>query len=126
MLLDYTERVERLHLGKNPSKLIKGVANYVQKHLHEPISIKSLSEAVFMSRCHLATRFKKEMGTTLTDYILNAKIDKAKSLLRYTDKPLSSIGGYLGFSSHSHFSNVFRKITKESPKEYRNKHNKMV
>lgn len=126
MLLDYTERVERLHLGKNPSKLIKGVANYVQKHLHEPISIKSLSEVVFMSRCHLATRFKKEMGTTLTDYIPNAKIDKAKSLLRYTDKPLSSIVEYLGFSSHSHFSNVFRKITKESPKEYRNKHNKMV
>lgn len=126
MLLDYTERVERLHLGKNPSKLIKEVANYVQKHLYEPISIEALSHAVFMSRCHLATRFKEEMGMTLTDYILNGKIDEAKSLLRYTDKPLSTIGGYLGFSSQSHFSNVFRKITKESPKEYRNKHNKMA
>lgn len=124
MLLDYTERVEKLRLGKSPSKLTKEIANYVQKHIHEPIDIEELSQAVYMSRCHLATRFKKETGMTLTEYILKEKIDEAKCLLRYTDKPLSSIGGYLGFSSQSHFSNVFRKLTGESPKEYRNKHSK--
>lgn len=122
MLLDYTERVEKLRLGKNPSKLTKEVADYVQKHLHEAISIEALSKAVYMSRCHLATRFKEETGMTLTEYILKEKVDEAKSLLRYSDKSLSSIGGYLGFSSQSHFSSVFRKYVGQSPKEYRNKH----
>lgn len=124
MVLDYTERVERIRIGRTPVKLLTDIANYVQKHLSEPVDIEALSKAVFVSRTHLAVKFKKETGMTLTDFVLKEKVEEGKRLLRYTDKPISSIATHLGFSSQSHFTNVFRKYANSSPNEYRLKHNK--
>lgn len=122
MLLDYTERVERLRLGRSPSKLVTDIGNYVQHHLSEPVNIEALAKAMYMSRTYLAAKFKKETGISLTEFVLKEKTEEAKRLLRYTDKSLSAIGAYLGFSSQSHFANTFRKYTGESPKEYRLRH----
>ena len=124
MVLDYTERVERIRIGRTPVKLLTDIANYVQKHLSEPVDIEALSKAVFVSRTHLAVKFKKETGMTLTEFVLKEKVEEGKRLLRYTDKPISSIATHLGFSSQSHFTNVFRKYANSSPNEYRLKHNK--
>ena len=57
----------------------------------------------------------------LADYIRTEKIEEAKRLLRFTDKPLSAIGAFLGFSSQGHFIGVFRKATGITPGEYREK-----
>ncbi len=122
MVLDYTERVEKLHLGKAPSKLVNEVGNYVQHHLSEPVDVEALAKAMFMSRTYLSTKFRKEAGMTLTDFFLKEKTEEAKRLLRYTDKQLTSIATYLGFSSQSHFANTFKKYVGISPSEYRRKH----
>lgn len=124
MVFDYTEKVEKIRLGKTPTKLLTDIANYVQKHLSEPVDIDALSKAMFLSRTHLAVKFKKETGMTLTDFVLKEKIEEGKRLLRYTDKPISAIAAYLGFSSQSHFANAFKKYANSSPNEYRLKHNK--
>ncbi len=124
MVVDYTGRVEKLRLGKTPTKLLTDVANYVQKHLTEPVDIDALAKAMFVSRTHLAVKFKKETGMTLSEFVLKEKIEEGKRLLRYTDKPISAIAAYLGFSSQGHFANVFRKYVDSSPNEYRLKHNK--
>lgn len=123
MVLDYATRVEKIRIGKTPTKLLTNIANYVQKHLSEPVDINALAKAMFISRTHLAVKFKKETGMTLTDFILKEKVEEGKRLLRYTDKNISSIAIYLGFSSQSHFTNVFKKYTKCTPNEYRLKHN---
>lgn len=122
MVLDYTEQVEKLRNGKSPSKLVIDVSNYIQRHLSEPVDVEALAKSLFLSRTYLAAKFKKESGTTLTDFILKEKIEEAKRLLRYTDKHSIAIAAYLGFSSQSHFANVFRKYTGKSPKEYRKIH----
>ncbi len=123
MVFDYTEKVEKIRLGKTPTKLLTDIVNYVQKHLSEPVDIAALSKAMFISRTHLAVKFKKETGMTLTEFVLKEKIEEGKRLLRYTDKPISAIAVYLGFSSQSHFANVFKKYANSSPNEYRLKHN---
>ena len=51
--------------------------------------------------------------------ILKEKTEEAKRLLRYSDKPVTAIGSYLGFSSPSHFSRVFRSYVRITPSEYR-------
>lgn len=124
MVFDYTERVEKIRLGKTPTKLTTDIANYVQKHLTEPVDIDALSKAMFISRTHLAVKFKKETGMTLTDFVLKEKIEEGKRLLRYTDKSISAIAAHLGFSSQGHFANAFRKYANCPPNEYRLKHNK--
>lgn len=123
MVFDYTEKVEKIRLGKTPTKLLTDIVNYVQKHLSEPVDIAALSKAMFISRTHLAVKFKKETGMTLTEFVLKEKIEEGKRLLRYNDKPISAIAAYLGFSSQSHFANVFKKYANSSPNEYRLKHN---
>ena len=122
MVLEYTRRVERIRLGKKPSKLLMQVTNYVQHNLSKPIDVETLAKSMFISRTHLATKFKQETGMTLTDFILGEKIEEAKRLLRYSDKPLSLIADYLGFSSQSHFTKAFKKHTGTTPREYRDLH----
>lgn len=118
MILDYAQRVERLHLGKQPSKLTMDVANYIQHHMSETITTEKIAAALFLSRPYLSRRFREETGETLTDFILKEKTEEAKRLLLYSDKPLTAISSYLGFSSPSHFSRVFRKYTSLAPGEY--------
>ena len=122
MILDYTERVERLRLGKQPSRLTIDVANYIQHHMSEPVSAEKIAEALFLNRSYLSRKFKEQTGETLTDFILKEKTEEAKRLLRFSDKSLTAIGSYLGFSSASHFSRVFKAYIGCTPSEYREKH----
>ena len=122
MLLDYTERVERLRKGQAPSKLALDVANYVQHHISDAVSAEDIACALYISRPYLSKKFKEETGESLTNYIRKEKTEEAKRLLRYSDKSLTAIGSYLGFSSPSHFSRVFRTYAGSSPREYREKY----
>ena len=79
---------------------------------------------MFLSRTYLAMKFKKDTGMALTDDIMKEKVEEGKRLLKNTDKLVSAIAVYLGFSSQSHFSNAFRKYTDSSPYGYRLKHSR--
>ena len=122
MVMDYAERVAKLKLGQNPSVLVTKVSNYVQQHLSDAIKVEDIAESLFMGRSRLSTNFKNETGMNLSDYIVQLKIDEAKRLLRYSNKSFTAIAMYLGFSSPSHFSKVFKKQTETTPFEYRQMH----
>ena len=122
MVLEFTERVERLHLGDAPGKLAVAVANYVQHHMSENISTGALAQSLFMGRSYLSTKFHNETGIKLNDFILRQKTEEAKRLLRYTDRSAAAIGEYLAFSSPAHFSRVFKKYVGLTPNESRERH----
>ena len=122
MVSDYTERVQRLQRGSCTSKLMIDVVNYIRHHISQPITVENMAEALFMSRPYLSRKFKEETGESLTDFILYEKTEEAKRLLRYSDKPITAISSYLGFSSPSHFSRVFKARVCITPGEYREKH----
>ena len=124
MVLEYTERVERIRFGGKPTQLTLAVTNYIQHHLSEPIRAEDIAKELYMSRPYLSAKFKAETGETLTDFILKEKTEEAKRLLRYSDKSFSAISSYLGFSSPGHFSQVFKKYTGRTPTEYREKYAK--
>lgn len=119
MVLEFTERVERVRLGEQPSKLALQVVNYVRRRLSEPISVEDMAKELYISRPYLSLKFKQETGETLTDFILKEKIEEAKRLLRYTDKTSAAIGAYLGFSSQGYFSRVFKKYAGCTPGKWR-------
>ncbi|MCQ2433105.1 MAG: helix-turn-helix domain-containing protein [Clostridia bacterium] len=121
MILEYTKRVERLRQGKNPGKLASDVAKYVQHHLSEAITAENIAKELYLSRPYLSRRLIEETGESLTDFILKEKTEEARNLLRYSDKSIAAISGYLGFSSQSHFSRVFKKYAGLAPGEYREK-----
>lgn len=123
MVLEFTERVDRIRHGKQPTALILSVRNYIQHHISESIRIEDMAKALYMSRPYLSAKFKQESGQSLTDFILKEKTEEAKRLLRYSGKSSAAIGLYLGFSSPSHFVRVFRKYAGYNPGEYRERYN---
>lgn len=121
MVMQYTKAVEELRYNRNQTELTKNVASYIRHHLSDAIKTDEIAASLFMSRSHLSTRFKAETGMNLTEYIHYIKISEAKHLLVHTDKNLSLISTYLGYSSQSHFTRMFKKVTGMSPAEYREK-----
>ncbi len=122
MILDYTERVERLHLGAQPTRLTVCVANYIQHHMSELLTVERITEKLFVNHSYLSRKFKEETGEPLTNFILKEKAEEAKRLLRYSNKSLTAIGSYLDFFSASRFSRIFKTYVGSAPSEYREKH----
>ena len=119
MAVEYAERVGHLRLGEDPSQLVLGVTNYVRSHIFEPIRTEDVAQALFVSRGFLSSRFKRETGMGLADYIRREKVAEAKSLLRNTEQSILDISTYLGFCSQSHFNAVFKRETGMTPREWR-------
>ncbi len=119
MVYDYAKKVNYIRKGKNPTRLYLDVANYVQKNLSKPITTENMAKDLGISRSHLSTKFKEDTGENLYDFITKEKMAEAKRLLRYTDKSLSSISYYLGYSSQSHFNRTFKAVTGKTPNDYR-------
>ena len=119
MILDFANRVEALRSDGVSSGLIIKIRNYIHSNLSKPISVSTLAESIFISRTHLAARFKAETGFTLSEFIMKEKITIAKRMLRESKKSLTLISEYLGFSSQSHFTKSFKKLAGVTPRKYR-------
>lgn len=120
-VVDFTTRVKQLRFQGERNRLVTDVVHYIRHHMSEPVETKSIADALFMSRPYLSKRFKEETGITLKEFIWIQKAEEAKRLLKYTDKSLLAISVYLGFSSQSHFTHVFSRVTGMTPGEYRQK-----
>ena len=125
MIFTYTRKINNLKKLTTKAKISKDVYFYIIKHLSEPIKTEDIAKALYMSRSHLSTIFKKETGISLNNYIHKIKIEKAKELLMDNSKSITLISDYLGYSSSSHFNRIFKQEKKITPTEYR-KNNKNI
>ena len=95
------------------------VVEYVNDHLNQDIKLADLSALLGISQSHLSHRFKQSIGMTPYQYLLQQRIERAKQLLKQSDRSIMDIAFLCGFSSHSHLSKQFRQLTGMSPKTYR-------
>ncbi len=118
-----TELEQPLPTRRGPCALpkwrLKRVADYVDAHISEPISLASLAAAAGMSRMYFASQFKVATGMRPHDYLLQKRIERAQDLLRTTSEPLVEIALSVGFQTQAHFSTIFKKITGNTPLRWR-------
>lgn len=119
VVLDYTERVAKIRGKKSSSSLLINFNKYILSHISDAIKIEDICDSLYVSKSVLFEKIKKETGLTISNYILNFKINESKGLLKNTNKSISSISIYLGFSSQSHFNHTFKKFVGATPIEYR-------
>jgi AraC-like DNA-binding protein len=74
-----------------------------------------------VSTFYFCKMFKKATGLTFTDYLGRLRVEKAKNLLLNPHLRVSEIAYTVGFQSLTHFNRVFRKLTGESPTDFREK-----
>jgi len=107
-------RVTRL----SPRKLARAL-DYIDSNLREDMSLAGLAEAVAMSTSHFAHAFKQTTGLSPHRFVLERRIERAKSLLRETDLAITEIAHRIGCASHSHFSVLFHRATGLTPRDFR-------
>lgn len=122
MVLDFTRRVEDATLGDQSHRIIREIRSYCLQHLSRKITVQELADHAGLNRSYLIAIFKDHTGIGPGAYVTKLRIDEAKRLLTVSGNSLGSIAEALGFSSQSHFQNVFKKETGETPLEYRKKY----
>jgi AraC-like DNA-binding protein len=85
----------------------------------EALDIEALAGSVHLSRAHFIRSFRETFGETPHRYLQRRRIERAMSLLRETDRPVTEICLDVGFASLGTFSRTFREIVGSSPREYR-------
>ena len=120
MYEEYIQKVHDLKTSKRYSETIQTVVDHINLHLQEDISLKDLSDLSNYSPYYLSRCFKKETGRSISQYVNERRVEKAKDLLSFTDEPVFAIAEQLNYSSETYFSTVFKKITGVSPEVYRN------
>lgn len=93
--------------------------NFCDRNLYQKISLDDVSKETGLSVSHLNRLFKKEFGVTVYAYLLNARINTAKSLLKGTALSISEISYLLKFADEHYFSNIFKEKTGMSPSRFR-------
>lgn len=98
---------------------VSSVKEYLDLHFTERISLEDLSARFFINKHYLTRVFKAQYGTTISTFVLQLRVTKAKGLLRFSDWTIERIGNECGFESANYFSRVFKKVEGISPREYR-------
>jgi AraC-like DNA-binding protein len=94
---------------------LRRVTDHLAAHLAEDVPLQALSELVKLSRSYFSRAFKISTGLAPHQWLLQARIGKAKQLLLDTDRPLAQIAIDVGFADQAHFTRTFRRETGESP-----------
>ncbi len=120
--------IRRVHQSKSDglSPQIRQCCDYIQIHVEDELSLTSISAAIGYSPTWLSGKFKKEMGISLTQYISQQRMERAKELLRSGNRPIQDIAEALHYKTPSHFGTVFRQYTGISPSEYRMERGKVT
>lgn len=95
--------------------------HYIQDNFKRKLSLKDVSEHVYMNPQYLSRIFKKEVGISCIDYINRLKIEYACKLLTTTDESICHISSLCGYSDQSYFNRVFINQMKITPKTFRQK-----
>ena len=100
----------------------KAVFEYIEETLSNPIHLADLASVAGLSEFHFSRKFKLEFGTTPHAFVLQRKVERAKSLLHMKNVPIKAIAADCGFSDQSHMTRTFRKVLGLTPAEYRRSH----
>lgn len=124
-LKTFTREVSaRSHNPGSFSVPVEKALDYIHRHLHYPLTLPVIAEAIGLSPCYLSRLFRKETGGSIVDYIQRERIEAAKNMLRYSDYTPAEIGNYLSFSTQSYFIRIFRKYTGTTPAAWRKNANR--
>lgn len=117
-LLKSMERIPH-DFGEGTAVNVRKVINYIRINYSDPeLSVNFLAQKFFLNKAYLCTVFKKETGKTLNDYIIETRMEAAKSLLQ-GDIHIYEISDMVGISNSNYFARSFKKYTGMSPSEYR-------
>ncbi|AWB43251.1 DNA-binding response regulator [Paenibacillus sp. CAA11] len=98
---------------------IQEIARFVEEHYHQEISLQDISSRFFLSREYISRRFKQVFGITLSDFVVQTRIQHARMLLLNPNFRIIQVAEMVGFQDEKYFSKVFKRLEGVTPNEYR-------
>lgn len=98
--------------------IVQTVADYIDSHIAEELSVRSLANMVYVSPDHLTRSFKKRFHQTVSDYVLQKRMLLAAELLKDGNMTITMVSDCVGFGNYSYFTEQFKKYYGITPREY--------
>lgn len=92
---------------------------YVREHYRQEISMQDAARALNYSEPYFCKLFKQQFGQSFTAYLTEYRIRRAKELLHEPTVNIKEVGAHVGYPDPNYFAKVFRRMTGQSPSEYR-------
>lgn len=107
-------------VGKHYLKpVVRQMIEFIGAHFTEAVALDEIAEHVGFARSTCCREFKQQLGCTISEYILNLRLQEASDLLLNTDESIAHVASACGFSSSSYFITKFKSKTGVSPRAYR-------
>lgn len=98
---------------------VADVKEYLDQNYESKITLDGLAERFYINKYYLTKVFKEQYGQSITAYLLNVRITKAKQLLRFSEKSVEEIGYEVGLGAPHYFSQTFKSVEGVPPSKYR-------
>lgn len=99
---------------------LQRIKDYIQANLSHNLTLNEIAACVCYNSSHVSRFFHQMTGQTLSQYILQQRMEEACRCLSSGNDSIQAISEKLGFDSAQYFSNVFKKYMGVSPRDYRN------
>jgi AraC-like DNA-binding protein len=100
------------------------IKEFIDKNYKKNIKLEDIAEALFINKYYLSHVFKEQMQMTPINYLINRRVGEAKNLLVSTELKIGEIARIMGYDNTNYFSLLFKKMTGETPKQFKENHKK--
>lgn len=104
---------------ENQDIYLKKILGYIQVHYAEELNLQSLAETFNFSYSYLSAYFNQHASEGFSEYLNRVRIQKACDFLENSRMSIAQVSSAVGYSDHSYFCRVFKKITGSTPSVYR-------
>ena len=118
-MLAEVSRTRNAILNRKPQPWLKKALDLLQENFSDHLTITEIATEVGIHPVHLTREFRKFHRCTIGDYIRKLRIEQSCKALANSDFSLAQIALSAGFSDHSHFSRIFKRIMRVTPTQYR-------
>jgi AraC-like DNA-binding protein len=101
-------------------ELVKRALRHIEDNTATPLTVDNIARAAGCSRQYLSTLFTIHLGVGVHEWLTLSRINRARRLLETTSDSIEEVATSVGYGDQFHFSRVFRRLTGQSPLQYRN------
>ncbi|WP_138494803.1 response regulator transcription factor [Paenibacillus pinistramenti] len=117
--LEEAEECIQQRMRSAGGQAVQRILAYIQDNYAEPLTLTEIAQHFHFNPSYLSNYFATHNKEGFSEYLNKVRIEKACELLRQGDKSISDISSLVGYSDHSYFTKVFRKLKGVSPSQYR-------
>jgi AraC family transcriptional regulator len=113
-----SKRARHAVKGGLSKRQLATVLEFIHANMKSDLSLADLAQKACLSSSHFALSFKSSIGMSPHQYVIRERINRARQLLAQGHLSITEVAHAVGFSSQSHFTEAFRRVTRMTPRQF--------